>query len=181
MANEKFPVNLDEVWPLVYARRDKAVSSLRCSDLFVEGIDYQVFHQIGEKLKGLNNEGKNVGGRPQNTYMLSVPCLEFFIARKVRPVFEVYRQVFYKVADGGISQEEPLAPLSRFSAMIEDSFSIVRGNLSNAGVEDDGSLFDLIGKCRKFYHLYCDCINCLVYVETAFKLDGSEAFSPYDE
>ena len=30
------------------------------------------------------------------TYMLSTSCLEYFIARKVRPVFEVYRQVFHK-------------------------------------------------------------------------------------
>lgn len=76
---------------------------------------------------------------------------------------------------------EPLAPLSRYNAMIEDRFSIVRGNLSNVGIEDDSSLFDLIGKCRKFYYLCRDCINSLVYVDTAFKLDGSEAFSPYDE
>lgn len=27
--------------------------------------------------------------------MLSVPCLEFFIARRVRPVFEVYRKIFH--------------------------------------------------------------------------------------
>lgn len=33
-------------------------------------------------------------------YYLSVSCLEFFIARKVRPVFEVYRQVFHRVAEG---------------------------------------------------------------------------------
>ena len=28
-------------------------------------------------------------------YMLSVSCLEYFIARKVRSVFEVYRSVFH--------------------------------------------------------------------------------------
>ena len=28
-------------------------------------------------------------------YWLSVSCLEFFIARKVREVFDVYREVFH--------------------------------------------------------------------------------------
>lgn len=36
------------------------------------------------------------GGNNKVDYKLSVSCLEFFIARKVRPVFEVYRQVFHK-------------------------------------------------------------------------------------
>lgn len=35
------------------------------------------------------------GGYNEVEYHLSLPCLEYFIARKVRPVFEVYRQVFH--------------------------------------------------------------------------------------
>lgn len=113
-SKEEFPVNLDEVWALAYKEKGKAVRALRTNELFVEGIDYQVFTPNGQKTDGVfaqngkksddaQDDGRNVGGRPQNTYMLSVPCLEFFIARKVRPVFEVYRQVFHKVAGGGIS------------------------------------------------------------------------------
>ena len=137
-------------------------------------------------------------GRPQNIYMLSVPCLEYLIARKVRPVFEVYRQVFHKVAGGGISLgnqvfqsvpmglEETLAPLARYHTMIEDRFSILKGMLSNAGIEDgevneNGSLAHVIFNCRNLYQSYRDCINKLVYVETAFKLEGPEAFSQYNE
>lgn len=136
-------------------------------------------------------------GRPQNTYMLSVPCLEFFIARRVRPVFEVYRQVFHKVAGGGISLgnqvfqsvpmslEETLAPLARYNAMIEDRFDIVRGALTNAGIEDGGvnergSLTYAANACRAEYKAYRNCISQLVYVETAFKLEGPTAFSLYD-
>ena len=143
-------------------------------------------------------DGRNLGGRPQNIYMLSFPCLEFFIARKVRPVFEVYRQVFHKVAGGGISLgnqvfqsvpmglEETLAPLARYHTMIEDRFSILKGMLSNAGIEDgevneNGSLAHVIFNCRNLYQSYRDCINKLVYVETAFKLEGPEAFSQYNE
>lgn len=48
-SKEEFPVNLDEVWPLVYSRRDKAVRALRSGEIFMEGIDYQVLPPNGEK------------------------------------------------------------------------------------------------------------------------------------
>lgn len=208
-SKEEFPVNLDEVWALAYKEKGKAVRALRTNELFVEGIDYQVFTPNGQKTDGVfaqngkksddaQDDGRNVGGRPQNTYMLSVPCLEFFIARKVRPVFEVYRQVFHKVAGGGISLgnqvfqsvpmglEETLAPLARYNTMIEDRFEIVKGTLANAGIEDGdvrekGSLSNILNNSRAYYHAYRDCINKLVYVETAFKLEGPEAFSLFDK
>ena len=207
-SKEEFPVNLDEVWALAYKEKGKAVRALRTNELFVDGIDYQVFTPNGQKTDGVfaqngknsddaQDDGRNVGGRPQNTYMLSVPCLEFFIARKVRPVFEVYRQVFHKVASGGISLgnqvfqsvpmslEETLAPLARYNAMIEDRFDIVRGALTNAGIEDGGvnekgSLTYISNACRAEYKAYRNCISQLVYVETAFKLEGPTAFSLYD-
>ena len=207
-SKEEFPVNLDEVWALAYKEKGKAVRALRTNELFVEGIDYQVFTpngqktdevfaQNGKKSDDSQDDGRNVGGRPQNTYMLSVPCLEFFIARKVRPVFEVYRQVFHKVASGGISLgnqvfqsvpmslEETLAPLARYNAMIEDRFDIVRGALTNAGIKDGGvnehgSLTFAANACRNEYKAYRTYISQLVYVETAFKLEGPTAFSLYD-
>ena len=85
-SNEEFPVNLDEVWMLVYSEKGKAVRALTTNEQFIEGIDYKVFAQNGENPQG---------GRPTNEYYLSISCLEFFIARKVRAVFEVYRQVFH--------------------------------------------------------------------------------------
>ena len=214
-SKEEFPVNLDEVWPLVFNFRADAVRALAKNNLFVKDIDYQVFSKNAENSEVLfhsknksneeasdntktDKDGKNLGGRPQNTYMLSVPCLEFFIARRVRPVFEVYRQVFHKVAGGGISLgnqvfqsvpmglEETLAPLARYNTMIEDRFEIVRGTLANAGIEDGdvrekGSLSNILNNSRAYYHAYRDCINKLVYVETAFKLEGPEAFSLFDK
>lgn len=214
-SKEEFPVNLDEVWPLVFKFRADAVRALAKNNLFVKDIDYQVFSKNAENSEVLfhsknkpneaasdnaktDKDGRNLGGRPQNTYMLSVPCLEFFIARRVRPVFEVYRQVFHKVAGGGISLgnqvfqsvpmglEETLAPLARYNTMIEDRFEIVRGTLSNAGIEDGdvrekGSLSNILNNSRAYYHAYRDCINKLVYVETAFKLEGPEAFSLFDK
>lgn len=84
-ASEEFPVNLDEVWMLVYPRKDHAVRDL--TDNFIEGVDYQVFLKKGDNPQG---------GRPTNEYFLTVSCLEYFIVKKVRPVFEVYRKIFHK-------------------------------------------------------------------------------------
>lgn len=86
-SKEKYPVNLDDVWMLVYGRKQEAVRALT-SEIFIQDIDYQVLRQKAENPKG---------GRPTIEYHLSVSCLEYFIARKVRPVFDVHREVFHKV------------------------------------------------------------------------------------
>nr|DAV75168.1 MAG TPA: hypothetical protein [Caudoviricetes sp.] len=96
-ASEEFPVNLDEVWPLVYSAKNKAVSALK--ENFMEGVDYQSLNQKVER---------KIGATMKDEYFLSVPCLEFFIARKVRDVFEVYRQVFHKTAKK-IENKDPMA------------------------------------------------------------------------
>ena len=87
-SENEFPINLDEVWMLVYTRKSDAVEALQNSS-FIEGVDYQVLRK--------NPQNPN-GGRPTVDYYLTVPCLEFFIARRIRPVFEVYRQVFHGAA-----------------------------------------------------------------------------------
>ena len=94
-SGEEFPVDLDEVWPLVYSRKDVAVKTLEKS--FVESIDYQPLHQ--------NVEQTGSGGQNKVTYMLSVSCLEYFIARKIKRVFEVYRQVFHAVRTKQLQQQ----------------------------------------------------------------------------
>lgn len=96
-SSDEFPVNLDDVWPLVYSEKSKAVRSLK--ENFVKDLDYRVFAQNGK-----NPEG----GRSSYEYMLSLPCLEFFIARKKREVFEVYRQVFHRVMTPTMSESDAL-------------------------------------------------------------------------
>lgn len=86
--NEQFPVNLDDVWQLAYAQKDKAVRSLK--ENFIQDVDYKLLTQNGEKVK--------IGHKPKDNYLLSISCLEYFIARKVRDVFEVYRNVFHNTA-----------------------------------------------------------------------------------
>lgn len=85
-SGEDFPVNLDDVWPLIYSDKGKAVRVLTGDNGFIKNIDYKVFTQNGKNL---------VGGRPTIVYMISVSCMEYLIARKERRVFDVYRSVFH--------------------------------------------------------------------------------------
>lgn len=94
-SDDEFPVNLDEVWMLVYGQKSDAVSALKLD--FIENVDYQVLRK--------NPQNPN-GGRPTNEYKLTVSCMEFFIARKVRAVFEVYRKVFHHTAHKTIEDKK---------------------------------------------------------------------------
>lgn len=179
--SEEFPVNLDDVWPLVYSRKDKAVRALQSNDLFMQNVDYQVLPQNGENSGGLaRNGGKVPNGRPTEIYMLSVPCLEFFIARKVRPVFEVYRQVFHKVASGELPLRMPncipgntegtLAPLAQFHANIMERYARVvndsKGQKEIAGLMED---------CEEYYTLYRLKVANLPYIEAVRNIEGKES------
>ena len=82
--NKEFSVNLDYVWQLCYAEKGKAVRALRSN--FIENVDFIVIR---------NNAENSSAGRPTDDYYLTSACLEYFVARKVRPVFEVYRRVFH--------------------------------------------------------------------------------------
>lgn len=93
--NKEFSVNLDDVWQIAYERKDNAVRGLKTN--FIENVDFIV----------IRNNAENSGvGRPTDDYYLTSACLEYFVARKVRPVFEVYRRVFHKVASGEMTEIE---------------------------------------------------------------------------
>lgn len=116
-SEDPFPVDLDDVWPLVYKHKRDAVSALKESDVFFEKDDYisgkdkeTIFSHEGKNrtedetiLRNIpqNNsesseeEKTETRGRKEEKYYLTTSCLEFFIARKVRPVFEVYRKVLH--------------------------------------------------------------------------------------
>lgn len=186
-SDEQFPVNLDDVWPLVYSRKDKAVRALKDDKLFLEGLDYIPLPQNGERAdaplapNGKRAENGQFCGANQVTYMLSVPCLEFFIARKVRAVFEVYRKVFHKAADGELipslkmnedskTIDSLLAPLSRFHDMVMERWDRLR-ELSN----DNASIVKFAYATDELYRNYRFYLRDLVFTEAIERVEGREA------
>ncbi len=178
--NAEFPVNLDDVWPLVFGRKEEAVRALKNDRLFVENIDYQVLRKNAENPDSFTQRSaKPQGGRPTNIYMLSVPCLEFFIARKVRPVFEVYRQVFHKVASGEIVHP---VPIYSKPCDLETSLRPLR-DYTDEIYQRWKRLFDLSNgsdRVKKEYNNWiatyenlCYYTSQMVYLETMEKLEGN--------
>ncbi|NVO31196.1 phage antirepressor KilAC domain-containing protein [Hymenobacter lapidiphilus] len=79
-SGEEFAVRLSSVWRIGYGRKADAVAALRKS--FVEGVDFEVLRQLPEN---------PTGGRPEEVYSLTTSCLEYFVVRANREVFDVYR------------------------------------------------------------------------------------------
>lgn len=144
-----YPVSLDYVWMLAYSRKDKAVTALK--ENFIESIDYQVFHQKGENPKG---------GRPTIEYHLSVSCLEYFIARKVRPVFDVYREVFHKVNEIAPKVAKSSAADKRKIAKFEKKLEFTKKLLEWTRWSE-----------RREIELKCSCFHYLVYTKQYDKWD----------
>lgn len=138
-SDNEFPINLDEVWMLVYSRKQEAVRALTSSEQFIEGIDYIPVRKDAQR----NEAGQFNGGGTD--YMISVPCMEFFIARKVRPVFEVYRKVFHHVATNAPAQ-------SITSAKIRASLEWVKGVSDILNLNESSKLM-LLGKIAQPYGL----------------------------
>lgn len=79
-SGEDYPCQLEHVWKVGYASKGSAVKALRKN--YTEGVDFEVVIQLDKN---------PLGGRPEETYKLSVSCLEHFVVRANRAVFEVYR------------------------------------------------------------------------------------------
>jgi len=115
-SDDEFPVNLDEVWMLVYTEKGKAVRALK--ENFFEGEDFHLA-QNGKVI-----QSSEIQNGIKVEYHLTLSCMEYFIARKVRPVFDVYRQVFHKSIEVVKQLAEPKKPkMSPLS--IEDQFKMM--------------------------------------------------------
>lgn len=106
-SGEKFPIDLDDVWQICYAQKVKALQFLTESGQFYENEDYIL---LSQKVKQNGEISANVGsgGHNRQVYMLSVPCMEYLIARKVRAVFEVYRRVFHEFLNAKRMSEDEI-------------------------------------------------------------------------
>lgn len=98
-SNEEFPINLDDIWPIAYTRKDSAVKQLVKE--FYEGIDYCVQSTDNQFFRQKAEKYLLTKGRPEQTYYLSVSCAEYLVVRKSRQIFEVYRRIFHKVVNEG--------------------------------------------------------------------------------
>ncbi len=127
--SKEYPVNLDDVWQLAYERKDNAVRALKTN--FIENVDFIVIRNNAENSllndaeqdsdNSLAQNGKqDWGGSNKINYYLTSACLEYFIARKVRPVFEIYRKVFHCVAQGMIPSYQIEDPIERAKRWIKE-------------------------------------------------------------
>lgn len=172
--SEEFPVNLDDVWPLVFGRKQEAVRALKNDKLFIENIDFQPLRKDAQR-----SDNGQFNGCDKVNYMLSVPCLEFFIARKVRTVFEVYRQVFHKVASGEIVYP---VPIYSKPCDLETSLRPLR-DYTDEIYQRWKRLFDLSNRSDRVnkeytnwivtYKNLCYYTSQMVYLETIAKLEGN--------
>lgn len=126
-SKEEFPVNLEDVWPLVYTKKSDAVEALRRD--FIEREDFIAIRQNPQP------DSQWVNPNPKIDYFISVSCLEYFIVKKVRPVFEVYRRVFHKAAEKINLMPTP--------TRIKTSLEWVKGVKEILNLNDSSTLFML--------------------------------------
>ena len=123
-SDNEFPINLEDVWVLAYTNNGDAVRALKRN--FIESIYYQPLCKDAKR-----SESGKFNGENKVDYLLSTSCLEYFIARKVRPVFEVYRQVFHKAV-----QKETLFKESEIKSYLLQADQLAREAVKRAEVAE---------------------------------------------
>lgn len=147
-SKEEFPVNLDVVWALAYTTKRNSFVELKKS--FIEGVDFYLMQK--NKVVNTNNL---VNGVKYDCY-LSLPCMEFFIARKVRPVFDVYREVFHKVneivpkvAKSSAADKRKIARLEKEIETLEEQLKWTRWS-ERREIELKCSCFSFLVKTKQY-------------------------------
>lgn len=91
---DEFCVDLDDVFHYAYKAKKEAVRALTKSDVFINGYDYIVVRKAAQ------------GQFDSKTKILmTMRCFEFFIVKKNRILFEVYRSIFHFVLAGNIPKQ----------------------------------------------------------------------------
>lgn len=102
------------------------------------------------RIEGLRQNPQNPkGGRPKIEYRLSVPCMEFFIARKIRPVFEVYRKVFHTTVAKNASiplESKKIQELKKDISMLENRLKWAKITSQQETDLKNSCFFYLVGK-----------------------------------
>lgn len=136
ISETEFIVDFDKVWPIAYKDKRSAIYELK--DKFIKDVDYQT---VRRKVQASNIAGFVYS----DIYFINVPCLEYFVARKVPRVFEIYRRVFHKTAEavGAAGQVDPsvLPGLDEALVPIMEKFPNVPQTYGDALIEA-GRLFN---------------------------------------
>lgn len=126
-SGDEFPVNLEDVWPIAYASKGNAVRDLNSK--FIEGVDYKPLINSAKQKLGS-------GGQNKVDYCISISCLEFLIARKVRAVFDVYRQVFHQAIRDKKTEVLPEDYLTALKALVAKEEERIRLESENKKLEE---------------------------------------------
>jgi hypothetical protein len=132
----QFPVDLDEVWDIVYSEKSKAVRALKTD--FIHGTDFS------PKMAKTKDTG-----RPTEKYYLSIKAFEFFIVRKDRELFSCYSEVMQAmkviVESGHLSRFLQNLP-SNWVKTFPDSFKVQALRLYNLAYDPSKNTPQFIGK-----------------------------------
>lgn len=97
-SDDPFPVDLDDVWPLVYTTKNQAVRELKRNRK--KGFDYITKEDfiLNKSVQNKSEEGERekteTRGRKDDKYYLTLSTLEEIVVKRIDGVFDVYRKVF---------------------------------------------------------------------------------------
>lgn len=112
-SGDPFPVDMDAVWPIAYAAKSTAKRALVESGEFYEDEDYLLNRNVEHPERP---PGVGGGGLNKEKIYFSVACFEYLVARKVRPVFEIYRQCRIEVTKAAAARARLPYHLRRYLA-----------------------------------------------------------------
>lgn len=85
-SGEQYPYDLEELVGIAFTQKVDAIRALEKE--FTQPIDFSVKSQ---------NPKNSSGGRPSKQYLLAPLTFEFMVARRCKPVFDIYHKIFHAV------------------------------------------------------------------------------------
>ena len=114
---EKFVLDLDLVWPLLYTHKHNAVKYVLAN--YIKSVDYQHLNQT------VDTHHKNV-----DQYMLSVFCFEHLLSVKNKDVFRVYSEFLHENTDDKMNQKLPSKFLEVLNSKLGQVLDTFKGILT---------------------------------------------------
>lgn len=91
-SGEPYPINLDDVWPFAFRRKDSAVKAMR--HYLAEGDDYKAILPYSRRI-----DGSPRSGGPSHTYLLTVKAFDRLICIRNPRIHSIYLDVFQVAMD----------------------------------------------------------------------------------